>query len=377
MHKLRVFSFVSLLGISLLVSSCNKKNVNSSYGNWVRREDFGGTSRSEAVGFVIGNSGYIATGYDFNSFTTTGVQDSLGRYYDLWQYTPDPNQDDTKAGNWQGSSSQVGPGQTQLANFPGVSRNSAVAFSIGDTAYVGTGFDGTNYLSDFWAYVPATNTWSPRAAFPGGGRYDAVGFELAGKGYIATGYNGSYLNDCYQFDPVNNQWALVQQYPGPKCSQAVAFTSNDTAAYVCTGSNNGNTLTCNQLWAMTVVPVTPLTPGGVTWTERRQISNFSTQSYDDLYAMIRQNAVAFVMGNYAYLTTGNNGAERVDTWEYDIKNDLWYQETSFEGPAREGAVAFSINGRGFVGTGRNGSTNGGQFSDFYEWFPLQAYNSLD
>jgi hypothetical protein len=136
---------------------------------------------------------------------------------------------------------------------------------------------------------------------------------------------------------------------------------------------------------MTIVPGTALNPSGVTWTERRHISNFSTQSYDDLYAMVRQNGVAFVIGSYAYLTTGNNGAERVDTWKYDIANDLWYQETSFEGTAREGAVAFSIPliqnantiGRGFVGTGRSGPTNSGQFSDFWEWFPLQAYNALD
>jgi N-acetylneuraminic acid mutarotase len=386
MHKLRIFSFVSLSGILLLLASCSKTNVNPSTGNWVRREDFGGNSRSEAVAFVIGDAGYIATGYDFNTFTTTNAQDSLGRYYDLWEYTPDPDEDFTRPGNWQGSSSAVGPGQTQLDSFPGTPRNSAVAFSIGDTAYVGTGFDGTNYLSDFWGYIASTNTWISLPAFPGGGRYDAVGFALQGKGYITTGYNSSYLNDCYQYNPANGgQWALVDAYPGPKCSQAVAFCSDDTTAYVCTGSNNGSTLTCNQLWAMTIVPGTSLNPSGVTWTMRRHISNYSTESYDDLYQMPRQNAVAFVLNSYAYLTTGNNGAERVDTWEYDIATDLWYQETSFAGAAREGAVAFSIplienansNGRAFLGTGRSGPTNSGQFSDFYEWFPLQAYNALD
>ena len=379
MHKLRIFSLVGLFGILLLASaSCSKSNPNASNGNWIRREDFGGNSRSEAVGFVIGGAGYIATGYDFNSFTTPGAQDSLGRYYDLWQYTPDPSQDDTKPGNWQGSQSQVGPGQTQLDSFPGTPRNSAIAFSIGDTGYIGTGFDGTNYLNDFWGYNAITNTWTREADFIGGGRYDAVGFSLAGNGYIATGYNGSYLNDCYQYNPKKGSWSLVAGYPGVKCSQAVAFVSDDTTAYICTGSSNGNTAVCNQLWAMTTIPGNP---DSITWTERRHISNFSTQSYDDQYAMVRQNAVAFVMGKYAYLTTGNNGAERVDTWEYDITNDFWYQETSFEGAAREGAVGFTINigglDRGFVGTGRNGSINTGQWSDFYEWLPFQAYNALD
>jgi hypothetical protein len=377
MHKLRIFSLVGLLGI-LLFTSCSKTNVNASTGNWIKREDFGGNSRSEAAAFVVGGSAYVTTGYDFNAFTTPGAQDSLGRYYDLWQYTPDVSQDATKPGNWQGSGSVVGIGQTQLASFPGVARNSAVAFTIDSLGYVGTGFDGTNNLNDFYSYSPATNTWTPKASFIGSGRYDAVGFALAGKGYIATGYDGSFKNDCYQYDPVHDQWSLVAAYPGTKCSQAVAFVSGDTTAYVCTGSSNGNTTVCNQLWAMTV---SPSSPTGITWTERRHISNFDTQSFDDLYAMVRQNAVAFVMGDFAYLITGNNGAERTDTWKYDIANDFWYQETSFEGAAREGAVGFTIkvNGedRGYVGTGRNGPINSGQWSDFYEFLPTQAYNALD
>jgi N-acetylneuraminic acid mutarotase len=377
MHKLRVFSLVGLLGI-ILLTSCSKTNVNPSVGNWIKREDFGANARSEAVSFVIGGSGYIATGYDFNSNTTQGAQDTTGHYYDLWQYTPNASQDASLTGNWVGSGSAAGPGQTQLDSFPGIGRNSAVAFNIGDTGYVGTGYDGNNFLKDFYAYIPATNVWVRKADFLGSARYDAVGFALQGKGYIATGYDGSYQADCYQYNPSTDTWKYVDQYPGGKCSQAVAFVSNDTTAFVCTGSNNGNTAVCNQLCALTV---TPGTTSGITWTRKRHISNFDTQSFDDLYAMVRQNAVAFVMGNFAYLTTGNNGAERVDTWEYDIAHDLWYQETSFEGPAREGAVGFTINvngvDRGYVGTGRSGPAFTSQFTDFWEFLPTQPYNALD
>jgi hypothetical protein len=381
MYKARVFSLVGLLGMLLIVaSSCHKTNANPSIGNWVGREPIGGNNRSEACAFAIGNSGYVTTGLDFSGFTTPNKQDTLGEWYDLWQYTPDASTDDDKPGNWIGS----GGVQTQLDSFPGGGRHSAVAFSIGDTGYVGTGYasyGATNYFKDFYGYSASTNTWTKEADFPGSARYDAVGFALQGKGYITTGYSGSYESDCYQYNPATGAWLQVNAFPGTKCSQAVAFVSNDTTAYVCTGSNNGNTTLCNQLWALEAVPVSAANPNGITWTEKRHISNFDTQSFDDLYAMIRQNGVAFVMGDFAYLTTGNNGAERVDTWEYDIKNDLWYQETSFEGSAREGAVAFTVkmNGvdRGFVGTGRNGPGATGQFSDFWEWFPLQAYNALD
>lgn len=378
MDKLRVFSFVGLLGILLLGASCAKTNVNPSIGNWIRREDFGGNSRSEAVAFVVGQAGYVTTGLDFTGYTTPNAQDSLGEYYDLWQYTPDLSPDASKPGNWTGSGTGA---QTQLDSFPGTPRHSAIAFNIGDTGYIGTGYDGSNYLNDFWAYIPATNTWVQKANFPGTPRYDAVGFALRGKGYVTTGYDGNFKSDCFQYNPITDTWVGVNTFPGTKCSQAVAFVSADTTAYVCTGSNNGNTAVCNQLWALEAVPVTALTPDGITWTQKRHISNYSTESYDDLYAMVRQNAVMIVMDKYAYLTTGNNGSERADTWEYDIANDLWYQETSYEGAAREGAVAFTIRvagvDRGFVGTGRNSGINTGQFSDIWEWFPTQPYNSLD
>jgi N-acetylneuraminic acid mutarotase len=375
MYNIRVLSLVGLLGILVMASSCSKTNANPSIGNWTQREDFGGTGRSEAAAFVVGTSAYVTTGLDFSGITNKPyAQDTLGYYYDLWQYTPDASTDYTKPGNWNGS----GGVQTQLDSFPGPARSGAVAFTIGDTGYVGTGYNSSNqYLSDFYAYVPSTNTWVQEASFIGSPRADAVGFALGGKGYITTGFNGTYNSDCYQYDPATGQWKKVQAFPGTKCSEAVAFVSHDTTAYICTGSNNGNTSTCNQLWAM---EVSPSSPNGITWTEKRHISNFDTQSFDDLYAMIRQNAVAFVMGDFAYLTTGNNGAERVDTWEYDIKNDLWYQETSFEGPAREGAVAFSINmngvDRGFITTGRSGPSPNAQLSDTWEWFPLQPYNAI-
>jgi hypothetical protein len=373
MYKIRVFSLVGLFGI-LLFTSCSKTNVNPSIGNWTQREDFGGNGRSEAAAFVVGGAGYVTTGLDFTGYTIPGSQDSLGEYYDLWQYTPDASIDPNKPGNWIGSPNGV---QTQLDSFPGGGRHSAVAFSIGDTGYVGTGYDGTNYYKDFYGYCTTTNTWTKEADFPGSARYDAVGFALDSMGYITTGFDGSYKSDCYQYNPKTGSWTIVASFPGTKCSEAVAFVSDDTTAYVCTGSNNGNTSTCNQLWAL---EVSPSSPNGITWTEKRHISNYDTQSFDDLYAMIRQNAVAFVMGNFAYLTTGNNGAERVDTWEYDIKNDLWYQETSFEGLAREGAVGFTINvngaDRGFVTTGRSGAAPTGQFTDTWEWFPTQPYNAI-
>jgi len=72
---------------------------------------------------------------------------------------------------------------TQKADFPGTARNSAVAMAVDEKGYLGTGYDGTNYLNDFWEFNPTTNTWAQKADFPGSGRYGAVAFGVNGKAY--------------------------------------------------------------------------------------------------------------------------------------------------------------------------------------------------
>ena len=56
--------------------------------------------------------------------------------------------------------------------------------------------------------------------------------------------------------------------------------------------------------------------------------------------IVRSNAVAFIIGDKAYLTTGENGSLLSTTWEYDFATDLWTSKQAFEGAARTGAVGF-------------------------------------
>ena len=58
-------------------------------------------------------------------------------------------------------------------------------------------------------------------------------------------------------------------------------------AYLFTGINNGKTDQVNDMWQYD--PATSL------WTAKRPIANVSAETYDDTYAIVRQNAVAFVM----------------------------------------------------------------------------------
>lgn len=82
----------------------------------------------------------------------------------------------------------------------------------------------------------------------------------------------------------------------------------------------------------------------------------------------RIGAIAFSIDSKGYVGTGLDGNTfqfRKDFWEYDPSTNKWTQKADFGGAARTGAVALSIQNRGYVGTGF-GDING-QRKDFWEY----------
>jgi len=259
----------------------------------------------------------------------------------------------------------------QRASLPGVARNSAVGFTIGTKGYISTGFDGINKLSDTWEFDPATNSWKQKADFAGTARYSAVAFGINQMGYVTTGFDGGYTKDLWQFSPnagANGigSWSQLPSLSGSKRSGAVSFVSNNKA-YVLTGINNGTTV--SDFWVFD--PSNTSTP----WTQLRDIANTSTDTYDDIYTdIVRSNAVAFTIGSKAYLTVGENGSYTKTTWEYDIATDLWVRKTPYERLERSGAVAFTVQGRGFLCCGRNSTY---YFDNIDEFLPNITENVND
>lgn len=254
----------------------------------------------------------------------------------------------------------------QIAPFPGAARTSAVGFAINGKGYVGTGYDDNdNKLKDFWQYDPTTNTWLQVADFGGSARYGAVAFAINGKGYVGTGYDGNYLKDLWEYDPTANAWTQKSSLGGSKRSQAVAFVYNNKG-YIVTGINNGTYTT--DLWAYN--------PTTNTWTEKRKINSISDDEYDDDYGdnIKRSNAAIFLLNDKAYVSNGERSGVVGTAWEYDITNDTWLQKTAFEGSAREGVIGFTVNGRGFIVSGNNSSY---RFDDLWEFFPAAEADEND
>lgn len=336
-----------VMAIPVLVSSgCSKNSGDDDsdlVGNWIRSEDFRGDPRSEAVSFVLNNKAYVGTGL----FATTAQYSNLFYAFDLDQ------------GFWE-----------QIELFPGEMRRGAVAFAVAGKAYVATGFNGPDnkLLKDVWQYDPSGpvgQKWKPMKEFPGVARRNAVAFTIGNKAYIATGYSTSALSDLWEYNPADDSWTEKASLRGRKRSQSVAFVVGDKA-YICSGNNNGEALNDLQVYDPTTNK----------WTEKRKISNATDETFDDEYAAIaRYSAVAFVMNNNkVYLACGRAGSLIGETWEYDPATDLWDKKTGFEGAGREGAIAFTLQQRGFVLTGRSGSE---PFDNMFEFRPNDEQNDND
>jgi N-acetylneuraminic acid mutarotase len=249
----------------------------------------------------------------------------------------------------------------ERSNFEGVARSNAVAFTIKDTAYVGTGFSQSNQrLKDFWKYDPVQDFWTQKADFPGAARSEAMGFGLDSMGYIGTGYDGSIMyKDFYEYNPRKNVWIQKANYGAgtPDSIHATAryggtaFSINNKG-YAGTGFDGNNK---KDMWQYD--------PGLDKWT---QIVSMGGEK--------RVNAVSFVIGNKGYVTSGiNNGVYVIDLWEYDptlgplgtwtakapLAADLTGDGIFDYDIRRSNAVGFSLNGLGYISTGfyGNGSLN--------------------
>jgi len=165
-------------------------------------------ARTEAVGFSVGNKGYIGTGYVF-------TDDEMVNLNDFWEYDPETDNWTEKAslpvssargeavGFSIGNKGYIGTGNftagiggtalrdfwewdqvtnlwTRKADFAGLRRSGAVGFTIGNKGYIGTGVtldeNGfSNYSSDFWEWDQETNKWTRKADLEGNPRVNAVG----------------------------------------------------------------------------------------------------------------------------------------------------------------------------------------------------------
>ena len=201
---------------------------------WTQKVNYAGNSRTGAVAFSIGTKGYIGTG------STNGT--AAGLVTEFWE--------------WEGDTSAITYNTwTQKSDFAGAARAGASGFSIGNKGYIGTGStDGTTAggTRDFWEWDQSSNAWSQKADFGGMERGAAAAFTIGKKGYIGTGaiILGPNVKDFWEWDGdttsiTYNTWTQKADFGGPHRSLATGF-SISSKGYI--GMGFFFTVSTNDFW---------------------------------------------------------------------------------------------------------------------------------
>ena len=351
---------------------------------WTRKEDFAGNARYGATGFSIANKGFLGKGRannigDFNDFfsynplndTWSGIASYPGSttYFatgfsignkgyigaagtpDFWEYSPEPICD-----TW-----------AQLPDFPGVKRAGASAFSIGNKGYMAVGSGPTGLLNDTWEFDPAVKYWTQKADFPGTPRHAAISFTIGSKGYVGTGINMyTAYSDFYEFDPALNTWIQKADYPGGARYIAMAFSIGNKGYAGC-GKDQGLTYGTSDFYEYD--------PSTNMWTRKA-----------DVGTVRRSTGVGFSIGNRGYIGLGAEDYDirKKDMWEFNpaggqYGEGSWTQKNDFAGQERHAAVAFTIGNRAYIGSGYYYSNLNDMYAydpvtDTYE--PINTFNTL-
>ncbi len=249
----------------------------------------------------------------------------------------------------------VGNAWSQKAPVPGVVRSNAVGFGTDTKGYIGTGSGDNESLKDFYSYDPTTNTWDSISEFGGTERYGAVAFTVNGVGYVGSGFDGSYTKDFWTYDEATDTWSAVRSIGGDKRLDANSFVIG-SKAYVMAGINNGAYL--DDLWEYNA--------SSDSWTQKAGlIKSDANEDNDEVnYDIRRRNAVGFQLNGNGYMSTGYRSGALGSTWKYSQSEDKWIEVKSLGGAARDGAVSFEVNGEAFVTTGVNGTAH---FDDIWKY----------
>ncbi len=179
---------------------------------WVELRDgskFSGGPRQNAVAFSVNGKGYVALGTINSGAPVESVYEFDPEYADVSGFYPQ--------GKWK-----------KVTSFPGGKRTQAIAFTIGDIAYIGCGQNETGiYKKDFWSMsltVDEEVSWARKREFPGTARIEAVGMNIGEMGFIGTGLDADSLrSDYWRYNPFVNDWDERAKFLGKPRMEAMGI----------------------------------------------------------------------------------------------------------------------------------------------------------
>ena len=211
------------------------------------------------------------------------------------------------------------------------------------------------FLSFILAFTTSNaQDWEAVAPLPGGpsdARHHPITFSIDGIGYLLAGTVGDTPeNDFMRYDPVNDNWETLPDFPGAARSFSYG-TSRGSKAYVGFGGISGQVF--NDLWEFD--------------SETEEWTELASCPCDGRY-----HPTFIQLDGKIFMGQGNNDTNLNDWWEYDIASDTWTQKDDLPGPPRHHPFYFGVNGKAYTGLGHGNNLNGTLqiYTDWYEFDPV-------
>jgi hypothetical protein len=237
----------------------------------------------------------------------------------------------------------------QLTNAGEQERHLGFAFSDGSNIYVGGGMSDHETRNDFLMYNPQTKILSTKAPLPKRLR-GAIGFMINGVGYVGTGIDENSISSK-KFWKYNSSINTWTEIDSlPGAARSSAVVFViGTKAYIGSGSTTGGVF-LNDFYEF----------------DHTTESFNKTPIYLGVASNGRDGAVAFSINGKGYCGLGFNWQQyQNDFWEFDPNTKLWTQKILSNLPsARRWAVAFTIGNNAYIGLGMNGNN---YYDGFYKF----------
>ena len=270
-------------------------------------------ARTSAMAWSMNGKGYIFGGRD--------AQRKLCN--DVWAYSP---QEDM----WE-----------KVCDAPIHARVNGVAIAVGETVYIGLGFNGgayqtTAYLQDWWAFSVADTSWTQLASYPNANTVGAIAYAEGNKIYCIHGFGTGFTADVLCYDIATDTWTSIDR-PNRRDEMAMAGAGASLNGRHFYGTGY-NTRSLDYWYEITDF---------AHWQKRTHVPHS------------RENAVCAASGKYIYLAGGRHfggmltdGKVFDDILRYDILSDQWTLAGHTEEKA-ENRIAFTIGNAAYIGLGEN------------------------
>jgi|GEM_PF-3796897 len=215
------------------------------------------------------------------------------------------------------------------------------SLSTDDAAYYCELTDVSNpFPMRFFKFNPTTQVWSQGPNLPADDPIFAFG--IGTKAYV-----GFKNRSFYYYDPANNNWHALSNYPMESCAVAFPFSTDNpnsglslnNKGYV--GTSNSYYNSAGQCISGTQINLWEYNPTVDSWTSKAIMGTFST---------LRQNATIMKIGQKIYAGLGNDvlGNDYVDFWEFAPSTNTWTRKADFSGGAKQGAAGFEFCNKGYI-----------------------------